>query len=89
MTTTIKWRNSQFEKDLHLGMPPFGKILIGLQLPDTVILVKLVKIDETGSVFVRADLNPEETLVNIFSGNTQAVKVDMVGEFTLPQTETI
>jgi hypothetical protein len=78
----IKWRKPQFEKN-----PPFGKILLGLQFPDKISLVKLNKIDETGSVFVRADYNPEEILMNIFTGSSHHVQVDMVGEFEIPNLE--
>lgn len=83
IVTQITWRKPKFEKN-----PPFGKVLLGLKFPDEIILVKLHRIDESGEVFIRADFDPRDLLMNIFTGDVGEVKIDLVGEIELPKTET-
>jgi hypothetical protein len=72
--------------------PQFKKIVLGLQLPNKVELVKLDRIDENGPVFVRAyGRGLVSEFAAIFSGsdfetaNKENVKVDMYAEITLPE----
>lgn len=74
--------------------PPFKQMVLGLQFPNKVELVKLDRIDETGPVFVSArgrGLLAE--FADIFGGASPAtdiiskevVKIDMYFEIELPR----
>ena len=74
--------------------PPFKQMVLGLQFPNKVELVKLDRIDETGPVFVSArgrGLLAE--FADIFGGASPAtdiiskevVKIDMYFEIELPK----
>lgn len=74
--------------------PQFKKIVLGLQLPNKVELVKLDRIDENGPVFVRAyGRGLVSEFAAIFSGsdfetaNKEHVKVDMYAEIDLPEVK--
>lgn len=74
--------------------PPFKKLVLGLQLPNKVELVKLDRIDENGPVFHRAySRGLLGEFISIFSndelGSTvkEAVQIDMYAEIELPKEE--
>jgi len=83
----MKWIKPSAEK-----YPPFKKIVLGLQLPNRVELVKLDRIDENGPVFHRAyGRGLLEEFISIFekeenvTTSREVVKVDMYAEIILPE----
>lgn len=74
--------------------PPFKQIVLGLQLPNKIELVKLDRIDETGPVFQRVSRGGLlSDFIDIFGLSnsdikgsiTEAVKIDMYSEIELPK----
>jgi hypothetical protein len=54
--------------------PPFNQVILGLQLPNKVKLVKLDRIDKTGLVFVAASENPLiSEFASIFGGLSKTI----------------
>jgi hypothetical protein len=80
-----------WKKPSNEQYPPFKKIVLGLQLPNKIELVKLDRIDESGPVFHRAygrGLLGE--FISIFGNDEmsttvrESVKIDMYAEIDLP-----
>jgi hypothetical protein len=66
------------------NFPDFNKSVIGLQLPDKLIMVKLLRIDETGPVFVEASYD-STNIFNVFREfDDSRVKLDYIGTFEIP-----
>lgn len=83
-----------WKKPSNETYPPFKKIVLGLQLPNKIELVKLDRIDENGPVFHRAygrGLLGE--FVSIFGNDEmstsvrESVKIDMYAEIELPEVK--
>lgn len=82
-----------WKKPTLTNHPPFKQMVIGLQLPNKVELVKLDRIDENGPVFVSArGRGLLSEFVNIFGNNSEGeiftkevVKIDMYFEIELPE----
>jgi len=68
------------------NVPPFKKIMLGLQLPNKIALVQLDRIDETGLVFTKV----ENSFTGLFSGMLNAsisVNIDYFAEIDLSSIE--
>ena len=74
--------------------PPVKHIVLGLQFPNAVELVKLDRIDETGPVFQKIGRTALSDFADIFSSTVvtdiernvvQQVKIDMYCEIEIPK----
>ena len=77
----MNWKKPSME-----NVPPFKKILLGLQLPNKIALVQLDRIDETGLVFTKVD----NSFTGLFSGMLNAsisVNIDYFAEIDLSAIE--
>lgn len=77
----MNWKKPSME-----NVPPFKKILLGLQLPNKIALVQLDRIDETGLVFTKV----ENSFTGLFSGMLNAsisVNIDYFSEIDLSSIE--
>jgi hypothetical protein len=74
--------------------PPFKQIVLGLQLPNKVDLVKLDRIDESGPVFQRVQgrgllsefadlLGNDDSIISV----KESTKIDMYCIIELPETK--
>ena len=83
----MNWKKPSLENH-----PPFKKIVVGLQFPNKVELVKLDRIDENGPIFVAArSRGILSEFADIFGGeikgeilSREEVKIDMYCEIELP-----
>jgi len=77
----MNWKKPSME-----NVPPFKKIMLGLQLPNKIALVQLDRIDETGLVFTKV----ENSFTGLFSGMLNAsisVNIDYFAEIDLSSIE--
>ena len=77
----MNWKKPSME-----NVPPFKKIMLGLQLPNKIALVQLDRIDETGLVFTKV----ENSFTGLFSGMLNAsisVNIDYFSEIDLSSIE--
>lgn len=77
VVSTVTWKKVDSK-----NFPDFNKPVIGLQLPDKLVMVKLLRIDETGPVFVEASYEAADIL-NIFRELIR-VRLDYIGSFEIP-----
>lgn len=87
-------------KPSNTQYPAFKKVVLGLQLPNRVSLVKLDRIDESGPVFHRAASRSllDEVFLTLFSDEktnmgestsilATEVNIDMYAEIELPKDQ--
>lgn len=77
----MNWKKPSME-----NVPPFKKIMLGLQLPNKIALVQLDRIDETGLVFTKVD----NSFTGLFSGMLNAsisVNIDYYAGIDLSSIE--
>lgn len=79
IVSTVTWKKVDSK-----NFPDFNKSVIGLQLPDQLLMVKLLRIDESGPVFVEASYEAAD-IFNIFREfDSVRVRIDYIGTFEIP-----
>ena len=82
-TKATDWNWKVPSKSQH---PTFNTIVLGLQLPNKVCLVKLARIDETGLVFTKPSENELTGIFDSLLGKESGIKIDYYTEIKLNET---